>query len=314
VLPLRRRRSLTAGIAAGCMAAVTILLAQADGLDGFGDWFLTSALRPLVIVVIAIVVTLVARVVVRRFRRRLEGTASLTQEMNLQRAATLTQAVSTSLVVVIWAVAVLMLLGEFNFNLGPLLASAGVAGVALGFGAQSLVKDTLSGFFILLENQFGVGDNVELTTPSGKVVGRVESLTLRVTSLRAFDGTLHVVPNGNIVVSSNRSRGWARAIVDVRAAYGEDVDRLRDVLEDLFEELRADATIHEWIHDGPNVLGVERMGHDAIVMRVIADTRPSKVMDLERILRERITRRLAERGIQVPVVPVAPAPAGADGR
>jgi small-conductance mechanosensitive channel len=296
------------------MAAVTAHLAQAERIDGFGDWFLTSALRPLVIVLIAIGVTLVARVVVGRFRRRLEGTASLTQEMNLQRAATLTQAVSTSLVVVIWAVAILMLLGEFNFNLGPLLASAGVAGVALGFGAQSLVKDTLSGFFILLENQFGVGDNLELTTPSGKVVGRVESLTLRVTSLRAFDGTLHVVPNGNIVVSSNRSRGWARAIVDVRAAYGEDVDRLRDVLEELFEELRADATIREWIHDGPNVLGVERMGHDAIVMRVIADTRPSKVMDLERILRERINRRMAERGIQVPVVPVAPAPAGADGR
>src|SRR5919108_358720 len=118
----------------------------------------------------------------------------LTQELNLQRATTLTQAVSTTLVVVIWAIAVLMILGEFRFNLGPLLASAGVAGVALGFGAQSLVKDALSGFFILLENQFGVGDNVELQTPSNKVIGRVESLTMRVTSLRAFDGSLHIVP------------------------------------------------------------------------------------------------------------------------
>jgi small conductance mechanosensitive channel len=280
----------------------------------FGDWFVDNALKPLVIVVIAIIVTLVARVVVRRFRARLEGTASLTQELNLQRATTLTQAVSTTLVVVIWAIAVLMILGEFRFNLGPLLASAGVAGVALGFGAQSLVRDALSGFFILLENQFGVGDNVELTTPSGKVIGRVEGLTLRVTSLRAFDGTLNIVPNGNIVVASNRSRGWARAIVDVRAAYDEDVDRVRGTLEELFEELREDAAIREWIHDGPTVLGIERMGHDALVMRVIADTRPSKVMDLERTLRERITRRFAEVGITVPVVPIAPAPAGADQR
>lgn len=290
------------------------LLAQAaEPAETFADWFVDDALKPLVIVLLAVVVTLLSRVAVNRFRKRLEGSASITQELNLQRAATLTQAVSTALVVVIWAIAILMLLGEFNFNLGPLLASAGVAGVALGFGAQSLVRDTLSGFFILLENQFGVGDNLELTTPSGKVIGRVEGLTLRVTSLRAFDGTLHIVPNGNIVVASNRSRGWARAIVDVRAAYGEDVDRLRNVLEAVFEELRADPAVGEWIHDGPTVLGVERMGQDGLVMRVIADTRPSKVMDLERIIRERVTRRMAEEGIRVPVVPATPAPAGADG-
>jgi small conductance mechanosensitive channel len=186
--------------------------------------------------------------------------------------------------------------------------------VALGFGAQSLVKDTLSGIFILLENQFGVGDNVEIQAPSGKVVGRVESLTLRVTALRAFDGALHFVPNGNILVASNRSKGWARAIVDVRAAYGEDVEHLRSVLEELFTELEGDRTLSEWIHEAPNVLGVERMGQDALVLRVVADTRPSKVMDVERLLRERISGRLLERGIKVPVIPVAPAASGMDGR
>src|ERR671919_1669839 len=211
------------------------------------------------------------------------------------------------MIVVIWALAILMALGELGQNIAPLLASAGVAGVALGFGAQSLVKDTLSGFFILLENQFGVGDNIELQTPSSRVAGRVESLSLRVTAVRAFDGALHIVPNGNIVVASNRSKGWARAIIDVRAAYEEDVENLRSVLEELFAELEGDRTLSEWIHEAPSVLGVERMGHDALVMRVIADTRPSKVMDVERLLRERISRRLVERGIKVPVVPVAPA-------
>jgi small conductance mechanosensitive channel len=278
------------------------------------DWFAEPWVRIVIILGAAVLVTLASRLVVSRFRKRLEGTASITQELNLQRATTLTGALSTALIVVIWALAILMALGEVGPNIAPLLASAGVAGVALGFGAQSLVKDTLSGFFILLENQFGVGDNLEIQTPSNKVMGRVETLTLRITSLRAFDGTLHMVPNGNIVVASNRSKGWARAIVDVRAAYGEDVEHLRGVLEELFSELEGDRTLSEWIHEAPSVLGVERMGTDALVMRVMADTRPSKVMDVERLLRERITRRLVERGIKVPVTPVAPAPSGIDGR
>ena len=280
----------------------------------FGDWFLDTGLPILIVVAVATAVTVLSRTAVNRFRRKLEGTASLTQEVNLQRATTLTAALSTTLVVLIWTIAILLVLGEFGISLGPLIATAGIAGVALGFGAQTIVRDTLSGFFILFENQYWVGDNVELQTPSGRVPGRVESLTLRVTSLRAFDGTLHIVPNGNILVASNRSRGWARAIVDVRAAYEEDVDRLRQVLEELFEELKSDRTLQDWIQEGPTVLGVERMGQDALVMRVVADTRPSKVMDVERTLRERITRRLGERGIRVPVIPVAPAPGGADGR
>ena len=113
-----------------------------------------------------------------------------------------------------------MVLGELNVNLAPLLASAGIAGVALGFGAQSIVRDALSGFFILLENQFGVGTWSRCRRPADPVSGKIEALTLRVTALRAFDGTLHIVPNGNIQVVSNKSRGWARAIVDVPGRYG----------------------------------------------------------------------------------------------
>lgn len=287
-----------------------ILAQQGEGTD----WFAEPWVRIVIILTAAVLVTLVSRLVVSRFRRKLEGTASITQELNLQRATTLTGALSTALIVVIWALAILMALGQLEANIAPLLASAGVAGVALGFGAQTLVRDTLSGFFILFENQFGVGDNVEIQTPSNRVMGRVESLTLRVTSLRAFDGTLHFVPNGNILVASNRSKGWARAIVDVRASYGEDVEHLRGVLEELFTELEGNRTFSEWIHEAPSVLGVERMGQDALVMRVIADTRPSKVMDVERLLRERISRRLAEKGIKVPVYPVAPTTLGTDGR
>jgi small-conductance mechanosensitive channel len=224
--------------------------------------------------------------------------------VNLQRATTLTAALSTAALVVIWVLAAMLVLGELRIDLAPLLASAGVAGVALGFGAQSLVKDTLSGFFILLENQFGVGDALELQTSGGPVNGKVEALTLRVTTLRAFDGTLHIVPNGNILVVGNRSRGWGRAIVDVRLAYDEDVERVRGILDDMFEELHADEELGEWVREGPSVLGIETLADTALVVRVIADTRPSKRLDAERLLRERITRRLVEQNVRIAVPPV----------
>jgi len=278
------------------------MLSQARPLT-LERWFDESGWTVITILVVAVVVTIVTRLLVRRFRRRLEGSPSLTQELNLQRAATITHAMSTAVVVVIWTIAFLLVLGTLNVNLAPFLASAGVAGVALGFGAQSIVSDTLSGFFILLENQFGVGDVVQVQSTGGPVAGKVESLTLRVTSLRDFDGTLHVIPNGKIQVVSNKSRGWARAIVDVRVAYGEDVDAVRVILEELFEEIRQDPVLADWIMEGPSILGVESLADYALVVRLVADVRPSKRWDAERRLRERITRRLTERGVRVPLPP-----------
>jgi small-conductance mechanosensitive channel len=282
------------------------MLRSATNRFDFATWFDDHGVTIIAILVVAIAVTVVTRVFVRRFRRKLEGhDVSLTQELNLQRAATLTHALSTTVVVLIWTMAVLVIVGNLNVPLGPLLASAGVAGVALGFGAQSLVRDTLSGFFILLEDQFGVGDVVELQTTVGPVTGKVEGLTLRVTSLRAFDGTIHVVPNGNIQIVSNKSRGWARAIVDVRVGFTEDVDKMRGILEELFDELKKEEQLKESLYDGPSVLGVERADY-GLVVRVVADTRPSRRFDVERQLRERIARRLADHDI---VVPLPPAPA-----
>jgi moderate conductance mechanosensitive channel len=279
------------------------LLAQARLRGEPFEWHVSDSVLIASIVVAAIVVTVVARLLVGRFQRKLEGKVSLTQDLNLQRAATLTHALSTGAIVLIWTIAVLLVLSNLNVNLAPLLASAGVAGVALGFGAQSIVRDTLSGFFILLENQFGVGDIVEAQTTASAVSGKVESLTLRITTLRAFDGTLHVIPNGNIQLVSNKSRGWARAIVDVRVAYGEDVQRVRELLDELFEGLRAEPAMRDWLMEGPSVLGIETLADYGQVIRVVAETRPSKRFDTERVLRERIAARLAERGIQVPLPP-----------
>jgi small conductance mechanosensitive channel len=276
-------------------------LAQ-SGRDRF-EWHVEDTVTAAAIVVAAIVVTLVSRAFVHRLERRLSGSQSLTQETNLQRATTLSHAVSTAVVVAIWAIAILVLLDNVGLDLGPLLVSASVLGVALGFGAQSVVRDSLSGFFILLENQFGVGDIVDVQTSGGLVGGKVEQLTFRITTLRAFDGTLNVVPNGNIVFVSNKSRGWARAIVDVRVAYAEDLERVRSILDGVFEEVRTDPEMRDWIMEGPSILGVEMPSEYAQILRVVAETRPSKRWDTERRLRERIGAALAKNGVQVPLPP-----------
>jgi moderate conductance mechanosensitive channel len=264
------------------------------------DWLLLHGPQIAIIIVVAILLVWMSRLLVRRMQRKLEGVESLTQEYDLRRSYTLTQALSYALRVVVWTVTLLLLLGQFGISLGPLIAGAGIVGVALGFGAQSLVRDFLSGFFILLENQFGVGDVIDISAPGGPVSGKVEDLSLRTTSLRDFDGTLHVVPNGNIQFLGNKSKGWSRAIIDLNVAYGEDLDQVRDILDELFDELREDEDTAPLLFSGPTVLGPEQMGDSKVTMRIVADTRPGKKPDLERELRKRILRRFAERGVKVP--------------
>lgn len=264
------------------------------------DWLIEHGPRIGVILFLAFGLTAVAKVAVRRVRRKLEGKPDRTQALALQRVATIVQSLSSAARVVIWTVALLLLLGEVGINIGPLLAGAGIVGIALGFGAQSLVRDFLSGFFILLENQFGVGNLIEVRTASGTISGQVESLSMRVTAVRAFDGTLFVVPNGNIEAIGNGSRGWARAIVDVSVSRSVDLDRVRHILDRVGEELHADPSLEGSLLSRPNVLGVEDMRSDAAVFRVVAETRSSRRWDIERELRRRIQQRLEENGIEGP--------------
>jgi moderate conductance mechanosensitive channel len=264
------------------------------------EWLLSHGLRIVIVLAAGVVLLLLAKLAVRRMHRRLEAADSATQELSLQRAATLTQAITYLVQIAVWTLTILVLLGEFEVNLGPLIAGAGIVGLALGFGAQSLVRDFLSGFFILLEDQFGVGDVIEVSVGGQEVSGKVEKVSLRTTDVRAFDGTRHTIPNGNILMVGNRSRGWARVIVDVSVAYTEDIDRVRGVLEELFQELREEPDLQGSFFSGPEVLGVEGVGEKDVVLRVTAEVRPTRKGSLERMLRQRIKERLDLRGISVP--------------
>ncbi len=265
------------------------------------DWLIEHGPKIGFIIAFALGLHVISRLAVRRVRRRLEGRPDATQALAFQRVATIVQSLSSVARVLIWTAALLMVLGEVNVNIAPLIAGAGIVGVALGFGAQSLVRDFLSGFFILLENQFGVGNLLELRTTTGVITGTVESLSMRVTAVRAYDGTLYVIPNGNIEGIGNQSRGWGRAIVDISVARTEDLDRVRGLLDEVGEEIFNDPTVQGSLLSRPTVLGVEEVRADAAVLRVVADTRSSRRLDIERELRRRIQSRLEREGVELPI-------------
>ena len=246
----------------------------------------------------------------RRYRRRAKETGDDVEGRRRRRLTTVVGLAGGIVVVLAWLMVGLTILRGFNVSLGPLVVSAGIAGVALGFGAQTLVRDTISGLFIVLERQYDIGDVVDLESDGGLVSGTVEGLSLRITSVRQFDGTLSIVPNGAVHVVRNKTRGWGRAIVDVRVAVAEDAGRVRVVLEELLEQLSSEEPFETALRKNPEVLGVVQVTDAAQVIRVAAETEPSRRWEIERELRERITARIAERGIRVPPVPHATARLG----
>jgi len=239
-------------------------------------------------------------------RRRAPAALMETEEMSLratQRIEALATVLRSVVSAVIWGVALLLVLGEVGIDLGPLLAGAGILGVALGFGSQSLVKDFLSGLFILVEDQFGVGDVVDVDQG---VTGVVEAVSLRTTRLRAVDGTVWHVPNGEIRRVGNKSQLWSRALLDVEVAYATDLERASAVIK-----AEADAVwkAHDEVLEEPELWGVENLGPNGVLMRLVVKTRPSEQWAISRELRQRIKAAFDREGIEIPVWygPMAPA-------
>jgi moderate conductance mechanosensitive channel len=213
-----------------------------------------------------------------------------------QRAQTIGDALASGWRIVVVIVAALLVLGEVGVNLGPLLAGAGIAGLAIAFGAQSLIKDYLSGLFILLEDQFGIGDVVTIGTASGSV----EDISLRITRLRSADGTVWFVPNGDIRQVGNQSMEWSRAVVDVTISYDNDVNVVMAALAEEIRTLQKDPVIGAAILEIPEVEGVQAMGADGVTIRLVAKTAPRQQWKVARELRVRVTDRMRKDNVRGP--------------
>jgi small conductance mechanosensitive channel len=253
-----------------------------------------AALRIIGIVAAAWIGIAIANRSVRTLRVRIS--TRFEDREALKRAETLGRVFRYLASVVITVVAVMLVLAELGVSVAPILGAAGVVGLAVGFGAQSLVKDYFTGFFILLENQIRQGDVVKL----GDHSGLVEEVTLRYVQLRDYDGNVHFVPNGTISTVVNMSRGYAQAVVDIGIGYGEDVDRVIEVMRAVGAEMRADPVHAGRILDSLEVAGVDKWDDSAVVIRARFRVAPLEQWNVKRDYLRRLKRAFDERGIEIP--------------
>jgi moderate conductance mechanosensitive channel len=283
-----------------------------EWLAQFSEWLVAKPLTILLILLVALVGRAVLHRTIRHLAERAAGgtvpgvlqrgrasallEASLLSERRRQRAETMGSVLRSVTTGVVFTIAFVMILSELGIDIAPLIASAGILGVAFGFGAQTLVKDFLSGIFMILEDQYGVGDVVDL----GEASGVVEAVGLRVTRLRSVDGAVWYVRNGEILRVGNMSQGWARAVLDVQVAYGADLDRVRAVLQETAHELWEDPAFRDLVLEEPEVWGVEALSADAVVVRLVIKTVPLKQWDVAREMRRRIKIAFDRHGIEIP--------------
>jgi len=256
--------------------------------------------RILLILLAALVTTFIAGRMVRLARHQIvemmRRHADGGEEELEKRAATIGRLLRKTLAVLIWVVAILMALREAGFDVMPLLAGAGVAGIALGFGAQSLVRDVISGLFLIIENQIRVNDVVMING----VGGLVEEINLRTTVLRGMDGTVHIFPNGSIQTLANLTREYSYYVFDMGVAYKEDTDRVAQVMKEVAEELRQDPEYAPFILEPLEVLGVDKFADSAVIIKARIKTKPIKQWMVGRELNRRFKKKFDELGIEIP--------------
>jgi small-conductance mechanosensitive channel len=258
-------------------------------------WTFESGLKVLLIAAIAFATIRIVGVGVKRFEHDVNFGTGLDALERAKRARTLGSVLTNITTIVVLLIAVLMILNEFKVNISPALTGAGIVGVALGFGAQTLVRDMIGGFFLILENQIRVGDVAAING----VGGLVEEINLRTTVLRDEEGTVHVIPNGGITTLANRSMNFSYYVVNLPLAYGENPDEAIDVLRATAEELQKDAAFAPFMLAPLEVIGVDDFEQHAVRLKVRLKTAPQKQWFVGREFRRRIHKALGERGIQM---------------
>lgn len=229
-------------------------------------------------------------------RSRFGESSVIATERRRQRTETVGSVLRSVATILVFGVAFATVLSELGIDLGPVLASAGIVGVAVGFGAQNLVRDFLNGIFMILEDQYGVGDAVDL----GEAAGIVESVGLRTTRVRSVDGTVWHVRNGEILRVGNQSQGWSRALLDVPVAYGTDVDDASAVIKRVADEVAAGEAVGAHVLEEPEVWGVEVMSPDGLTIRLVVKTAPLEQWKVARELRRKLKEAFDEAGFEVP--------------
>ncbi len=232
---------------------------------------------------------------VRRFVTA-RGRGKRAQDEVARRVQTLSGGITTGAAIVIPIVALLMILAEVGVSVTPLLATAGVAGIAVGFGAQSFIKDIISGTLILMEDQYKRGDVVRVAG----IAGLVEDLNLRRTVLRDLDGIVHSIPNSEVTTASNYTKEYSRVNIDVPVAYGTDLDRAMEIINRVGNEMNQDPTFGPMIRTAPRTLGVNKFGDSGIDIKVLGDTKPLMQWDVGREFRRRVKRAFDDEGVEIP--------------
>jgi small conductance mechanosensitive channel len=302
------------GIAAESAAADTAVLdsaaaesaaadAASSGWSDFFRWdeqlfiFLPNLLRAIAVAGLCFATYRLVKLLTRRFLERdIPEEDPIVKRNREQRARTLASLLNNITAVIISVVGLLTVMTVLGFKIAPILGTVGIAGLAISFGAQSLVKDVINGIFILIEGHFGIGDVIRV----GETAGQVERMTLRATVLRDAEGIVHILPNGEITRVSNLTKAWSRSMLDLRIAYKEDIDRVMAVLRSLGEEIAADPQWGHLLIDKPEILGVQNFTDSAVIIRMITKTLPLKQWEVGRELRRRIKNRFDQEKIEIP--------------
>jgi small conductance mechanosensitive channel len=257
---------------------------------------MATGLSIILILLLAFIALRLTRRIASRVDRAISEGGDLGPSEGEKRRRAVSNVIRYSISTLIVAVTLIMILHELGLNIGPMLASAGIAGIVIGLGAQNIVQDFLAGIFVLVENQYGPGDWVSI----GGVSGTVEKVTLRMTQLRDVSGSVHIVPNGKIDVVTNKTKEWSRALLDVGVAYKEDVDRVIAVLKEVGADLQADPEWSRALLEPMEVLGVQNLGESSVDIRIYFKTLPDRQWKVGRELRRRIKIRFDAEGIEIP--------------
>lgn len=270
---------------------------NARAFDEFLQWLRTGGVRLTIIVAGSLVLVYLLKLASDRVVRAVAEAGAGQVSEREKRALTLAGIVKTVGMTVIVIIATMMGLQELGLNITPVIAGAGVVGLAVGFGAQSLIKDVIAGFFIILEGQFAVGDVIK----TGEISGHVERLNLRVTTLRDFSsGAVHFIPNSEFKVVSNLTKEWSRVALDIGVAYHEDIDRVVVVLQRIGQELAQDQRVGPLLLEPPEVLGIESFGESQVTIKVLVKTLPQRQWEVAREFRRRIKATFGKEGIEMP--------------